>query len=339
VVAGGLLVCGFTSLLLFENRPITTFLALKTFSLKDVAFSADGNTLATIGGCNGEERIAVLWDAVTGTSKGSLREDADKDSQFNPKCVAVQFVSTPPALAVAFYSCQCGSGKIEIRVWDIKNGQMQHSFQWNDLLLIRKPLFSNNGNSFVYCDKDGHVRVFDLRVGRLAIDLPRNKDNIRCLAITPTCDVLACATDDEKVEIWDVVNAKHKRTVSIDHAVFSMSLSSDGRFLACGTENGCVDVIDVDGKRETTMISCFGDGAVHAATFSPDGTMLVCGGGEQGLTKVIDTHRLEIVATLRTWGGWHIECLAFSPDSKKLATGDALTRVAIWNMMSLKKEQ
>jgi WD40 repeat protein len=335
VVASGLLVCGFTPLLLFENRPIATFLALKTFSLKDVAFSADGNMLATIGGCNGEERIARLRDAVTGTIKNTFREKPNKDIEFDPKCVAIQFMRTPPALTVASYSCEFGARKLAIRVWDLKNGKMQQSFQWDDDLLIRKPVFSYNSNSFAYCGKDGHVRVFDLRQGRLTIDLHRNKDNIRCLAVTPTCDALACATDERQVEIWDVVHAKEKRVVSVDGIVSSISISSDGRLLACGTEGGSVEVIDVGGARKTTTIPCFEDGAVHAVAFSPNGTMLACGGGERGLTKIVDTHRWEIIATLRTWGGWHITCLAFSPDGTRLATGDALTRVAVWDTVYL----
>jgi len=336
VVASGLLVCGFTRLLLFENRPIATFLALRTFSLQDIAFSPDGNTVATIGGCNGEERVARLWDAITGSSKGSFKEEQDKDSKLNPKSAAVQFIGAPLALAVASYSSEFGSGKLAIRVWDITSGQVQHSFQWDDDLLIRKPVFSNDGNLFVYCGRDGHIRVFDLRVGRLTIELDRNKGNIRCVAITPTCDALACATDDGTIEIWDVVNARQKRVVSIDHPVASMSLSPDGRLLACGKEDGCVGIIDVDGIQETMTIPCFKDGSVHAVIFSSNGRMLACGGGEQGFTKVVDTHRWEIVATLRIWGGWHPTCLAFSSDDKRLATGDALTRVAIWDMMSLK---
>jgi len=96
--------------------------------------------------------------------------------------------------------------------------------------------------------------------------------------------------------------------------------------------------IDVDQVRATTLIPCFEDGSVDAVAFSPNGTMLVCGGGQRGLTRVVDTNHWKIVATLRTWGGWRIHCLAFSSDGKRLATGDALTRVAIWDVMSLKLE-
>ncbi|MEN6407167.1 MAG: WD40 repeat domain-containing protein [Thermoguttaceae bacterium] len=339
VVAGGLLALGFGRLVLFENRPITAFLALRTFSLKDVAFSTDGNTLATIGGCNGEERIARLWDAATGTSKGNLRDEPDKSSEFNPKCVAVHFVNNPPSLAVASHSCVCGEGKFSIQLWDIKNQKVQRSFQWDDLLLVRRPVFSDDGNLFVYSGKGGHLRVFDLQAGRLTIDIPRSKENAGYIAITPTCNKLACATDDHKIEVWDVAQAKMERMLEPSRTVSSVGLSPDGRILAYGTENGVLEIVVLSEDGESCTVPCFDDGAVHSVAFSPDGTALACSGGERGLTTIIEMQHWKPITTLRLWGGWHIDHLAFSSDGKRLATGDALARVAVWDMMSLKGKQ
>jgi WD40 repeat protein len=336
LVAAGLLACGFTSLLLFENRPITAFCPLRTHFLEDVALSPNGQTLATIGGYIGEQRVAKLWDAATGSRKAIFIEEQDKSE---PKCAAVQFTGDPPALAVASSSFEFGStGKLTIRIWDMTTGQVQQCFQWDDDLYLRKPIFSSDGGSFVYVDGDGHVRVFDLRAGRLTADLARDEHHVRYLAVTPACDVLACVTDDQVLEIWDVANEQQKRVVTVDEEISSMGFSPDGRLIAYGTEGGCVDVIDVDGVRESTTISCFEDGSVDAVAFSPDGTMLVCGGGRRGLTRVVDTNRWKIVATLRNWDGRRTECLAFSPDGKRLATGGALNRVAIWDVMSLRLE-
>ena len=233
---------------------------------------------------------------------------------------------------------RASSGKLTIRIWDITTGQVKYSFQWDDDIYAGKPLFARNGRSFVYVGMDGHVRVFDLLAGRVLFDLARDNHDARYLAVTPECDVLACVTDSLILEIWNVANGRKKRVASIDKRICSMDFSPDGRLLACGTERGCVEVIDVDLVRATTLIPCFEDGSVDAVAFSPNGTMLVCGGGQRGLTRVVDTNHWKIVATLRTWGGWRIHCLAFSSDGKRLATGDALTRVAIWDVMSLKLE-
>ena len=65
--------------------------------------------------------------------------------------------------------------------------------------------------------------------------------------------------------------------------------------------------------------------------FSPDGELLACAAGDRAGTTVIDTKRGTVVATPRTWGGWRTECLAFSPDGSRLATGDANGRVGIWD--------
>jgi WD40 repeat protein len=340
VVAGGLLALGFGHLVIFENRPVTSFLALKTFSLKDIAFSNDGQTLATIGGCMGEERIARLWDATTGRSKGYLKEEASKNSRFEPKCVAVHFVNTPPSLAVASFSSEFGQkDTIVLQLWDITNQKVQRSFPWDDLLLVRRPVFSDDGNLFVYSGKDGHLRGFDLKAGRLTIDIPRNKENANYIATTPACSKLACATDDHKIEVWDVAQAKKERVLEPNRAVTSIGLSPDGRVVAYGTENGVLEIVSLGGEEEPREVFRFDDGAIHSLAFSPDGTVLACGGGERGLTKIIETQHWKPITTLRLWGGWHIDHLAFSPDGTRLATGDALARVAVWDMMSLKIKQ
>ena len=171
VAASGLLAYGFVPLLLFENRPITAFVVVKAFGLRDVAFSADGNTLATIGGCSGEGRIARLWNARIGMAKGGFTEAPDKDNESNEKkCVAVQFMRDSPALAIASYSHGSWSDnrppydKLVIRVWDIASGQAKRSFEWDDYCLGR-PLFSDDGALLAYCGREGHIRVFETANG------------------------------------------------------------------------------------------------------------------------------------------------------------------------------
>jgi len=333
-VAAAFLACAFAFLLLFENRPIAAFYALKTFSLKDVAFSPDGETLATIGGCSGEQRVAKIWDAATGNLKAHFVAEQDERE---PEYIAVQFTGDPPALAVAFSTSGFASTRtLTIRIWDISTGEVRQNFQWDDALYIHKPIFSRNGGSFVYANGDGHLRVFDLEAEQISVDLARSKPDVRCIATTTTCDVLACVTEDQILEIWDVVHHTQKRVVRLDKEVSSMDFSPDGRLLACGTGNGCVEVIDIGGVRETIVISCFEGESVDSVAFSPDGTLLACGGGERGFTKLIETNQCGIVTALRNWGGWRTTCLAFSPDGKRLATGDALTRVAIWDLVSLR---
>lgn len=351
--AGGLLVYQFTSLLLFENRPSVEFSAFTTgcdkvpyLDFKDMAFSPDGRTLATIGGWDREERrTARLWDAATGTSMGDFKEEQGEEGSLPAiGCLAVGFVAAQPGLVVAYgrysFNTVPYPGSLAVRVWDTTTRKVQQRFQWGDDRIFR-PVFSRNGRLFVYSDSKGNIRVFNLLAGRVAAELVRNKgdSDYPRLALTPECDRLACTAHHGKVEVWDLAAAKQESEISVDEPVFCMSLSPGGRLLACGTEGGQVEIIDINAAGRTTVVQCFDDGAVHAVAFSPDGTLLACGGRGRGITKIVETRRWEVVATLRTWGGWPTSCLAFSPDGKRLATGHVNGRVAVWEVLTLKLEQ
>ncbi len=110
-----------------------------------------------------------------------------------------------------------------------------------------------------------------------------------------------------------------------------IAFSPDGRFLAYGTDRGTIEQSELGDEKATRSLSCFAHDGVNAIVFSPDGTLLACAGGDERSTKVIDANRWTIVAALKTWGGRRTECLAFSSDGGRLATGDANGRVGVWD--------
>ena len=114
--------------------------------------------------------------------------------------------------------------------------------------------------------------------------------------------------------------------------VSCMDISPDRRFLANGTDGGAVGQIEIGREEAVHDVACFsGRNGVDAIMFSPNGALLACAGGDKGNTKVIDSSWWAVVAVLRTWGSWRTECLAFSADGSRLATGDANGRVGVWD--------
>ena len=62
VLQACLVMAGFAQLLLIEQRPRVSFLAIPTPVLDSLAFSPDGNTLATVGGFGIQRKIAGLLE-------------------------------------------------------------------------------------------------------------------------------------------------------------------------------------------------------------------------------------------------------------------------------------
>lgn len=328
LAAAGLVACGFAQLRSCGEQPVVTFRAIRFF-LQGIAFSPDGKTVATVGGISGWDKNVRLWDAATGRALGECdKERANKGMEK----AAVQCFGNPSVVATSSYlsAFPRSDNKIVIQTWDLATQKPKQRLQWNDSLEIRQSVFSRDGRWFVYSNE--HLRAFDLQTNRVAVDLKRPKNShVRCVAISPARDRLACATYDKELEIWDVASARLTQQIHTADKVSCMDISPDGRFLAYGTDSGTIEQIKIGEEKATRVLSCSGRNGVNAIMFSPNGALLACAAGDEGNTTVVDTSRWTVVAVLRTWGGWRTECLAFSSDGSRLATGDANGRVGVWD--------
>ena len=183
--AAVLVACGFAQLRLCGEQPIAMFRAVR-FSLQGIAFSPDGNTVATVGGIGGWDKNVRLWDAATGRALGECEKERANNGM---EKAAVQCFGNRPMVAASSYlsAFPRSDDKIVIQVWDLATQKPKKRLLWNDSLDIRNSMFSRDGRWFVY--SNGNLRAFDLQTERIAVDLKRQKDsNVRCVAISPTRD-------------------------------------------------------------------------------------------------------------------------------------------------------
>jgi len=328
LAAAGLVACGFAQLRFCREQPAVSFRAVR-FYLQGIAFSPDGKTVATVGRIGGWDNNVRVWDATTGHALGECETERANDAMAR---AAVQCFGNPPVLAASSYlsGFPRSDNKIIIQTWDLATKEPKQRFQWDDRLEIHQPVFSRDGQWFVY--SNGHLRAFDLQSERVVVDLKLQKDsNVRCVAISAARDRLACATSEKALEIWDVASARLAQQILTTDQVSCMDFSPDGRFLAYGSDSGTFEQIEIGKGKAARGLSCFRHDGVDAILFSPNGALLACGGGDERSTKVIDASGWAVVAVLKTWGGWRTGCLAFSSDGSRLATGDANGRVGVWD--------
>jgi WD40 repeat protein len=326
LAAAGLLACGFAQLRFRGEQPVVTFRAAPFF-LQAITFSPDAKTIATVGSV--WDKNVRLWDAATGRALGQCDKERANNGM---EKAAVQCFGNPPVVAASSHLSPLprSDSKIVIQTWDLATQTPQQRFQWDDRLEVRHSVFSRDGRWFVY--SNGNLRAFDLQAGRVVVDLKRRKGSDVCsLAVSPARDRLACATYDRELEIWDLDGARLSQQIRTADKVFCMDFSPDGRSLAYGSISGMIEKIAIGGEKAASELSCFDHNGVDALTFSPNGALLACAGGDEGKTKVIDANRWTVVAVLKTWGAYRIECLAFSSDGRRLATGDANGLVGVWD--------
>jgi polar amino acid transport system permease protein len=161
-------------------------------------------------------------------------------------------------------------------------------------------MFSRNGATLIAASRDGQVRFWDVASGQV-----QNEQNVpggpfNDLDISADRSTLAAMGQDGTVRVWDLVHGQLVQSIGPDqNGKLAVAINADGSLVAAG--NG------------------------------PDILVWNARTGEQ--LKNITGYWAD-PATQEDWLGHTkaVTCLAFSPDSKILASGSADTTIIFWNV-------
>jgi WD40 repeat protein len=178
------------------------------------------------------------------------------------------------------------------------------------------------------------VKVWDVASLREIVTLHAHRDTIPALAFSLDGKLLATASNDRTVRLWEVGSWKLIRTLRHDvgakantlTGAKSLAFSPDGRWLATGDMDGTLRIWEVSSGREIRRLNSHGV-LIWALAFSPDGRTLASGSSDVKLWDVVAGR--ETFALQGATG-----CMAFSPDGNTLATGSIDFSVRLWHAAS-----
>ena len=214
--------------------------------------------------------------------------------------------------------------------------------------------FSLDGRLFVSTSTRYNPSTVTFRAWSAQTTAPFAQWNLRTLqqfALAPSGRTVAVITGERQrrgigipyaVELRDIHSGKVKRTIiragAIGVGIYSLSWSSDGRFLATGSGDGLARVWDLwAGKR---IASLRADGYVGALQFSFDGKLLATVGEKYDSRARVKLWNWKQKKQLGTTGFGtysNYATLTFSPDGKYLAVGN--TSIGKTSLLDIKKLQ
>jgi WD40 repeat protein len=214
-----------------------------------LAFSPDGNTLATVSGDAGSigspQGRLELWDVRSGRRLATLTEPAVGDKTIEA-LVSVAFAPDGHTIAT-------GDAAGFVRLWEVTTRRVVADL-WKDAGSVTALAFSPDGRILATGGQDRTLRLWDTRSRRPIATLSGHTDVIWRLAFSRDGTNLATASLDGSVRLWNV--AAHRLTAVLTSPdlsilgspppVFSVAFSRDGRTLAAGRVNGTILRWDID---------------------------------------------------------------------------------------------
>lgn len=227
------------------------------------AASPDGRWIATCG----HDSLVQLWDGATFKRARTLR--GHDGLVWN-----AAFSANSKFLA---------SASRQIKIWDIPSGAERFEFA-SGKTLIRSVVFHPKKPWLFSAATDGSVRLWEVQDGRAMGTLHQFPGMVAKLAVDPSGRWLAAACADHHVALWDldalevaqgqlVGRAPEQLLKGHKHAVWAVTFSPDGRYLASGSVGGIVHLWDTASWSRLATFP-LSDTQVRSVCFSPDSRFL-----------------------------------------------------------------
>ena len=298
---------------------------LNRAGMTSLMLTSDGRRMVAVG-----EHETVVRDAKTMRALTTWPVGGRDVSEFWPTALA------PDDRTVAI-----GGADGSVRLLDLETGEQRTTLGGHSAEVLGAR-FTPDGRTLVTTGADSDVILWEARTGTIREILPGHAGRVLSPQVSRDGTTLYTAGPGAAVFVWDLAGTRRlarpfvtgppasERSVFQQLASAMLALSSDGRLIASGRDDGAIGIVDAQTLARKSSFGVVPSGPVTGLAFVP-GTHDLIASGTNGFLGIVDADRGRVIRRLPGHSG-DVLPPAISADGRLLVTGSGDSTVRLWSL-------